>query len=123
MFFYTIWDTGMTMDRLGCDCNDGCADCDPFLDNGRSVYFFHKKNCVPCTRVKPLMEQLEKEGLPVAWYDAEVVKEEDPDLLTRLKVLSVPCVVIVDHLGQRVAGWTGGMIQRASIVRLMARED
>lgn len=110
------------MDFLKCDCTDGCADCDPFVANGKSVFFFHKADCLPCARVKPLIRQLEAEGYPVAWYDSDAVKAEDPDLLARLRVKSVPTVVVVDRDGTRVAGWTGGMIQRDSIVRMMAED-
>ena len=69
------------------------------------VKIFTKSECPKCPVVKEIGGLLEKDGLPVLYYDLET-----PDGLAEAafySVLSTPTIIVEDENEKVLAGWRG----------------
>ncbi len=71
--------------------------------SGAVLLNFHATWCGPCHKVKPAVDQLIRDGLPVKRIDID----EEPDLQRRYRVEGVPAFIVVDRAGNELARISG----------------
>ncbi len=71
--------------------------------SGAVLLNFHAQWCGPCHKVKPAVDQLIRDGLPVKRIDID----EEPDLQRRYRVEAVPAFIVVDRAGNELGRISG----------------
>jgi thiol-disulfide isomerase/thioredoxin len=71
--------------------------------SGAVLLNFHAQWCGPCHKVRPAVEQLIRDGIPVKRIDID----EEPDLPRRYKIEGVPAFVVVDRDGRELGRISG----------------
>ena len=83
-----------------------------------TIKIFTKAECPRCPAAKEIGSVLQKEGLPVTYYDLET-----PDGLAEAafySVLSTPTIIIKDEHEKILAGWRGSVPTLQEIQGLMS---
>ena len=83
-----------------------------------TIKIFTKAECPRCPAAKEIGGILQKEGLPVTYYDLET-----PDGLAEAafySVLSTPTIIIEDEHEKILAGWRGSVPTLQEIQGLMS---
>lgn len=77
----------------------------------KTIKYFSTIWCGPCKMFKPVMQQLQAEGLNIEFIDAE----QDSYQSQQFEVRSVPTCVLVEN-GRELTRWTGA-ISKEEVLR------
>jgi thioredoxin-like negative regulator of GroEL len=69
----------------------------------KKILYFSAPWCGPCKTLSPTMDQLSAEGLHIQKIDVDT----NPELSTKYSIRSVPCLVLVDNLGNTIKKLVG----------------
>lgn len=88
------------------------------------LYFYTKPDCAPCAAMKPtllpLLDRLQEQDPTITVTLVNAVADDALELVTQHKVRTVPCLIVADNTGARIAGFTGRLIEASAIERAVA---
>tara|TARA_R110002012_G_scaffold247581_1_gene423240 strand:- start:379 stop:630 length:252 start_codon:yes stop_codon:yes gene_type:complete len=64
----------------------------------KKILYFSAQWCGPCKILGPVMDKLSTEGLPIQKIDVD----SDPQMSAKYGVKSIPCLVLVDNVGNEI---------------------
>lgn len=84
------------------------------------LLYFYKHDCQPCAEKKPIAEEIASAaGVELQYADVE--QGLGRVFARSYRVKSVPTLVVVGDQGGRLAGFTGKLINKESVLRFFGK--